>query len=106
MRRNCTYELYPFVKSFGLILFVLTSIMLLTVSCKKEKKDDKEIVPPLPANSISLDKTTVTPGDLVTITSEVSLNRDSWEIKAGSKAITLAKVDDKTASFLSPYVPP
>ena len=105
MKRPLPITLSRIIKSTSFILFILTLIVLLPVACKKERKPNEEPIEPLPKNSISLDKTSVTPGDIVTLTSEVTLNRTSWEIKAGSKVISLVKVDDKTAVLMVPYVP-
>ena len=105
MRRNLPIKLDAIIKSVSSIFFIFTVIILLPVSCKKDKDSKEDIIEPLPKNSISIDKVSVTPGDIVTITSEVTLNRDSWEIKAGTRAISLVKVDDKTAAFIVPYVP-
>ncbi|WP_142603540.1 hypothetical protein [Solitalea koreensis] len=76
-------------------------IFVLPVSCKKGENID----PDDPGYVILLDKTSVTPGDLVTVTTAVTLDKPSWDIMIGDKKVLLSKVDDKTAVFVVPYIP-
>ncbi|POY35235.1 hypothetical protein C3K47_15740 [Solitalea longa] len=87
--------------SFKLSSLVFLFTFLLPIACKKGDSD-----PEIPKeNILVLDKTTVTPGDLVTVNYELPKDKSSWEILIGAKNVTLTKIDDTTAAFLVPVIP-
>ncbi|POY35234.1 hypothetical protein C3K47_15735 [Solitalea longa] len=87
--------------SFKLCSLVIIFILFLPIACKKGDSD-----PAIPKeNILVLDKTTVTPGDLVKVNYELPKDKSSWEMLIGEKKVTLTKIDDTTAAFLVPVIP-
>ncbi|MCO4292266.1 hypothetical protein NF867_05240 [Solitalea sp. MAHUQ-68] len=87
--------------SFKLCSLIIIFIIFLPIACKKGDSDleiPKE-------NILALNKTTVTPGDLVTVNYELPKDKSSWEILIGAKKVTLTKIDDTTSAFLVPSIP-
>ncbi|MCO4292267.1 hypothetical protein NF867_05245 [Solitalea sp. MAHUQ-68] len=87
--------------SFKHYSLVTIFILFFPLACKKGDSD-----PAIPKeNILVLDKTTVTPGDLVKVTYELPKDKSSWEMLIGEKKVTLTKIDDTTSAFLVPAIP-
>ncbi|MES2808855.1 MAG: hypothetical protein V4619_09540 [Bacteroidota bacterium] len=86
------------------LLLTTAFVLLFTGSCKKGSNNGTDTPAPT-TKQITLDKTSALPGDLVILTSTTSLDKDTWQIKIGSKTATVVKSADKIAYFSVPYIP-
>jgi hypothetical protein len=78
------------------LLFFL--VVLGIASCKKGQKE------PIIEKTVSLDKSAVFPGDLVTVSTSFSLPSASSMLTIGNKQVTLVATEDKKAVFTVPVL--
>lgn len=88
-------------------LLALVSVFLFFfTSCKKD--DDKTVTPasPTTTQTVTFDKSSVTPGDVVVVTTATDLDptKSNWEIRVGGRTVQLAKLEARQAAFVIPMV--
>ncbi|PJJ54458.1 hypothetical protein [Hymenobacter chitinivorans] len=87
------------------ILCLLCLLVVLTIGgCTKKEDPALNPDPPLTLTS-TLDKTSVTPGDVVVITTSDNLSdKPSWEVLVGGRKVVVAKLEANQASFVVPVL--
>ncbi len=95
------------MSKFSCLLFALLLIVaLITPGCKKEVEQPTTPVIPITSRTATLDKSAVTPGDMVVVTTSVDLDAiQSWEIGVGGRRLQLVKTDIRQAVFVVPVLP-
>lgn len=86
-------------------LAVLLTFLCLLSACKKEVETPNNPTAPVP-QTLTFDKASVTPGDVVVVTTAADLdaNTRSWEIGVNGRRLQLAKTDARRAVFVVPMV--
>lgn len=88
-------------------LLLLSPVLLLLVSgCEKTSDKPTPSTPAVTDQSVTLDRTTVTPGDVVVVTPAFDLDstKSGWEIFVGGRKVQLARMETRRAAFVVPMV--
>lgn len=85
----------------ALLILFIGAVSLLT--CKKDKEEGKEET--TSKGSVTVEGSSTTPGDLVTLKFSNILTKESYDILVGDRKVTLAKVSENTGVFMVPFVP-
>ncbi|KAA9332332.1 hypothetical protein F0P96_12705 [Hymenobacter busanensis] len=89
--------------SYRLILLLITALLFSVSSCKKETGELHE---PEDTATVTLDKTTAVPGDVVLLTFSKTLeNKPGWEVTLGGRKVVVGRVSDTEAGFIVPEMP-
>ena len=78
--------------------FLFLTLFIGIGSCKKGQKE------PLIENTVTLDKSAVLPGDVITISTNFSLSFTSKALNVGNKQTILVATEDKKAMFIMPVL--
>ncbi len=80
------------------LLLLFFALLLNFASCKKGQKE------PVVENTVTLDKSAVLPGDVVTVSTNFSISATASTITIGTKQTSLVRTEDKKAMFVVPVL--
>ncbi|GAB3870083.1 hypothetical protein GCM10028824_18210 [Hymenobacter segetis] len=88
-------------KLFRLLVLLLPAFFLTISGCKKEEEKPGADQ----TQTITLNKSSVTPGEAVILEAAADLDGSDWQIKVGGETVRLTKIDARQAVFLVPVLP-